>query len=95
MARWVLDVLFQANLLIDMYVLLVVFDTTDLLETILIEISKFKLVQGLTEDAFLGDFKRLTRVVSEARSAHQISRCRRFISIVVEAITVLSAIHNL
>ena len=47
-----------------MDVLLVVFDTVDLPQLVPILLTQFELIEGLTEHAFLGNFKRLAGVGS-------------------------------
>ena len=95
LARWVPNVLSQANLLICMDVLLVVLHATYLLELVFVILTHLKLVKCLTEDALLWDFKRLARIAREARSAHDVGAGGSCSLKVAEAITVIVSIHNL
>ena len=72
--------------------LLVVLNSTDLLEFILVLFSKFKLVQCLAKQAFLRNLKWLSRVVSESRLAHHdVIRCgSRLVRPVITTVTVLT-----
>jgi len=78
-ATSILDVLFEALLLLPMNVLLVVFYTTDRFEFAPILLAKFKLIESLPKHALLRDFERLARVVREARLSHGVRRCRCFV----------------
>ena len=71
----VLNVLFESFLLLVVDVLLVVFNTTDLLQLGLVLHAKLKLVQGLAEHAVLGYLERLAWVVREARLGHRVGCC--------------------
>ena len=74
--RSIFHKLLQATLLAGPNVLLVVLNSTYLLQFVPLLLSEFKFVQGLPKQAFLGNLERLTRVISEPRLAlHHVLRC--------------------
>ena len=96
-ARWILYELLQTLLLISMNVLLVVFDTANLLEFVLVLLAELKLVESLAEHTFLRNFEWLAWIVSVAISPRPesgaCSCCR--ISISIRTVTVVAATHYL
>ena len=74
--RSIFHKLLQATLLAGPNVLLVVLNSTYLLQFVPLLLSEFKFVQGLPKQALLGNLERLARVMREARLAHNhVLRC--------------------